>query len=59
MLQDTTGKHPITSTDKVLYEPVSSPSHTTNDVELQPCPAYDTSGKVIMDNNPAYESYKH
>jgi len=59
MLQDTAGKHPITSTDKVLYEPVSSPSRTTNDMELQKNPAYGPSGKVIMDNNPAYESYKH
>ena len=53
------GKHSITSTDKVLYEPVSSPSRTANDMELQKNPAYGPSGKVIMDNNPAYESYKH
>ena len=55
--QDTIGKHPIVSTDKVLYEPVSPPSNTANDMEKNP--AYGTSGKVIMDNNPAYESYKH
>ena len=51
MLQETTGKHP-------LYETVNPPSHTTNDMELQQNPAYVTSDKVIMDNNPAYESYK-
>ena len=46
--------------EKVLYEEVSSPSHaiTKNDLELQPNPAYGTSDKVIMDTNPAYESYK-
>jgi len=48
-------KHTITSTDKVLHEQVSSPSHTTNDVELQQNPAYATSDKVIMDDNPAYQ----
>jgi len=47
-------KHTSTSTDKVLYEPVSSPSHTTNDTELQQNPAYAISDKVIMDDNPAY-----
>jgi len=47
-------KHAITSTDKVLYEPVSSPSHTTNDIKLQLNPTYATSDKVIMDDNPAY-----
>ena len=53
---DTTGNHPA---DKVLYEPVSSPpSHATNNMKLQPNPAYGTSGKVNMDKNPAYESYK-
>ena len=29
-----------------------------NNLELQPNPAYDTSHKVTMDTNPAYESYK-
>ena len=57
MTQDTAGKHPITST--ALYEPVRSPCHTTNDMELQQNPVYGTGGKVTMDNNPAYESYKH
>ena len=54
-------KHTIKSTDKVLYEPVSSPSHTTNDIELQQNPAYATrtsADKVIMDNNPAYGVFK-
>ena len=46
--------------EKVLYEQVSLPSHTVtkNDLELQPNPAYGISYKVIMDNNPAYESCK-
>ena len=46
--------------EKVLYEQVSLPSHTVtkNDLELQPNPAYGTSHKVIMGNNPAYESCK-
>ncbi|XP_065897604.1 mucin-17-like isoform X2 [Dysidea avara] len=51
-------KDPITSTDKVLYEPVSSPSYTANDIELQQNPAYATSDKVIMDDNPAYKALK-
>ena len=46
--------------EKVLYEQVTLPSRTvtTNDLELQPNPAYGTSHKVIMDTNPAYESCK-
>ena len=48
--------------EKVLYEKVSSSSHTRtitkNDLELQPNPAYRTGNKVIMDTNPAYESHK-
>ena len=42
------------------YEEMCLPSHTVtkNDLELQPNPAYGTSHKVIMDNNPAYESCK-
>ena len=42
------------------YEQVSLPSHTVtkNALELQPNPAYGTSHKVIMDNNPAYKSCK-
>ena len=46
--------------EKVLYEQVSLPSHTVtkNDLELQPNPAYGTSHKVIMNNNPAYKSCK-
>ncbi|XP_065911030.1 uncharacterized protein [Dysidea avara] len=51
-------KHPITSTDEVLYEVVSSPSHTTVDIKLQQNPAYATSDKVIMDDNPAYRPLK-
>ena len=46
--------------EKVLYEQVciSSKTVTKNDLELQPNPAYGTSCKVVMDTNPAYESYK-
>jgi len=46
--------------EKVLYEEVSSPSHsiTKNELELQPNPAYGTGNIVIMDTNPVYESHK-
>ena len=46
--------------EKVLYEQMSLPSSTVskNNVELQPNPAYGASHKVVMDTNPAYESYK-
>ena len=42
-----------------IYDMVQLPSHTANDMVLQPNPAYGASGKVIMDDNPAYGSYKH
>ena len=44
----------------VLYEQVgpSNQTITKDDLELQPNPAYGTSHKLIMDTNPAYESYK-
>ena len=42
-----------------IYDMVQLHSHTANDMVLQPNPAYGASGKVIMDDNPAYESYKH
>ena len=43
-----------------LYEQVgpSNQTITKDDLELQPNPAYGTSHKLIMDTNPAYESYK-
>ena len=43
--------------EKVLYEQVYIPSKTVtnNDLELQPNPAY---YKVVMNANPAYESWK-
>ena len=46
--------------ETALYEPVSlsNKTITKDDIELQPNPAYGTSDKVIMDTNPAYESYK-
>ena len=46
--------------DKVLYEQVHSPSPsiTKNDPQCQKNPAYDVGGKMIMNTNPAYESYK-
>ena len=61
MSQDATGKafHHINWYSTLLCESVSSPSHTTNNMELQPNPAYGTIGKVTMDDNPAYEPYKH
>ena len=43
--------------EKILYEEVCQPSHT-NDLELQPNPAYGTSHEVVMDTDPAYESCK-
>ena len=48
------------TSDKVLYEQVHSPSPsvTKNDPQCQKNPAYDVGGKMIMDTNPAYESYK-
>ena len=48
------------TTDKVLYEQVHLPSSsiTKNDPQCQKNPAYDVGGKVILDTNPAYESYK-
>ena len=51
---------PQDTSDKVLYEQVHSPSSsiTKNDPQCQKNPAYDVGGKVIMDTNPAYESYK-
>ena len=50
----------VLNEEKALYEPVSLPSHivTKEDLELQPNPAYGTSNNVVMDTNPAYESYK-
>ena len=44
----------------VLYEQIIPPDQTVTktDMELQPNPAYGTSHKVIIDANPAYESYK-
>ena len=46
--------------EEVLYEQVCLPSQTVtkNDLELQPNPAYGTSHKLIVDNNPVYESCK-
>ena len=42
--------------EKLVYEEVHPP--TKNDLELQPNPAYGTSHNIIMDTNPAYESFK-
>ena len=41
-----------------LYETLSPPSHAAEDMKLQPNPAYSTSDKVVMDNNPAYQLLK-
>ena len=49
------------TTNTIIYEePVCRSSHTRDkaDIMLQPNPAYGTSGHVVMDTNPAYESYK-
>jgi len=53
-------KDTFTSTDKVLYDKIHPPSHTTEDIKLQPHPAYDTgkSDKVVMGSNPAYKVFK-
>ena len=50
----------VLNEEKALYEQVSLPSHTVtkDDLELQPNPAYGASNNVVMDTNPAYESYK-
>ena len=50
----------VLNEEKALYEQVCQPSHivTKEDLELQPNPAYGTSNNVVMDTNPAYESYK-
>ena len=57
--QDTTDKQPTETADMVIYETVGPPSQTSNKADLElKNPAYDTSHKVVMDNNPAYESHK-
>ena len=39
-----------------VYETVNTPAITKSDVKLQANPAYGTSGGVVMDGNPAYQS---
>ena len=48
------------STNTIVYDTVSPPSQKSNKrgLEMQPNPAYGVSHKVVMDANPAYESYK-
>ena len=50
----------VSPPEKVLYELVGPSTHTTtkDDLELQPNPAYGTSHGIVMDTNPAYESFK-
>ena len=48
---------PQASSDKVLYEQVHSPSPSITKTDPEES-AYDVGGKVIMDTNPAYKSYK-
>ena len=50
----------VSPPEKVLYELVGPPTHTTtkNDQEMQRNPAYSLSHKVTMDTTPAYESCK-
>ena len=40
-----------------VYETVNTLAITKSDVKLQANPAYGTSGGVVMDDNPAYQSY--
>ena len=47
--------------EKMLYEKVNSPSHTSickDDLELKSNPAYGPSSEVMEDTNAAYESCK-
>ena len=46
--------------ENVVYEQVGLPRHTVtkDDLELQPNPAYGTSHRMIVDNNPVYDSCK-
>ena len=48
----------VSPPEKVLYELVGPPTHSTtkDDLEMQTNPAYSSSHKVTMDTNPAYES---
>ena len=39
-----------------VYETVNTPAITKSDVKLKANPAYGTSGGVVMDGNPAYQS---
>ena len=41
-----------------LYETVITPAITKSDVKLEANPAYGTSDRVIMNDNPAYQSCK-
>ena len=41
-----------------LYDTVITPAITKSDVKLEANPAYSTSDRVVMDNNPAYQSCK-
>jgi len=42
-----------------IYDTVQPSSHTSEDIKLQQNPAYGRSDQMIMDNNPAYQSYKN
>jgi len=55
--QHTSGRQPANT---IAYDTIVSPSQTSDKggLEMQPNPAYGTSHKVVMDANPAYESYK-
>jgi len=39
-----------------VYETVDTPAITKSDVKLQTNPAYGTSGGVVIDDYPAYQS---
>ena len=58
--QYTNGKQTVATTNGLVYDTVGEPNLKSKeaDLELQQNPAYDTSHKMIMDTNPAYESCK-
>ena len=56
--QDTSGKQPVSTANTIVYDTVDLSSSNKGALEVQPNPAYGTSHKLVMDANPAYDSYK-
>ena len=57
--KDTTDEQPTATTNEIIYETVGPPSQTSNKKDLElPNPGYDTSHKVDMATNLAYENSK-